>query len=201
MKATTIFTLLFCILLISPIESQAQKSKKRKREIKRYWKKEVRHAKSINHKKVAAQYPTMGWISGLWCREGEDEPSLSFEVEGKNKIRKTTRGYTATSHRDVFIPDNILFLEGKTLGKPVVINNESFIDLWSFPKGTGASTYRWFYLMRIKKVSDDKFEDVNWESFTIRDPSVDYEEFYRNKSPEVSIRKNRKKPIVYVKCN
>lgn len=198
-EAVVISLLIFVLLL--PQNIWSQDSKAREREIAKYWKSELRSSKSIDHKKVADQNNYIGWLSGLWCKKGEKDAYISYEVKGLDNIKVVTEGYTAQAHKVVFQPESFLYSEAKFFDKPIMIENESFYDLWYYPVGTGASKTRWFYLERIYKTSENSFEIVYRTSFTIRDPSVKFEEFLKEESPKVASTKHWKSPKLFVKCN
>lgn len=186
--------LLFVLVISgSPLaEAQAQeyvsekKKKQRKREIEKFWKNEVRIARSKDHKSIALQYPEIGWLSGLWCKEGEKESYKHIEVLGDKKLRIATRGYTGVSINEV------------------LILNWRYLDLWNFPeKHRGTKGTNWIYFsrfMRVKKGVDDKHAVVYATSFTVNDPDLDFENFKKEKSQEIIFAHFWEKSKYYSKC-
>ncbi|MEL6676999.1 MAG: hypothetical protein AAFR61_32625 [Bacteroidota bacterium] len=191
-----------CLFLVTgSLLLSAQTSKEREKAKKQYWKKELRQNKSINHQKVRQQYPEMGWLSGLWCREGESDPSRSLEMEGPRQVRVTTRGFTATAHKTIHKPEAYLFFKQvKVLDKPVMIENKSHYDLWYAPKGAINTGPRYVYVERIRKISDTQYAVVYRKNYTLRDRSVKLKDFFREESPKLAQSEYFKEPKVYTKC-
>lgn len=193
--------LLFFLALCSGILN-AQDSKKRKKEKEQYWKQSLKQARKTDHDAVKLKYPDIGWLSGLWCNEGSNEPYQHFHIEGPRKMAIVTKGYTATAHKVAYFPESFIFMEGvEMFDKAVMVGNESYWDLWYYPVGTGATSTRYFYVDRIEKRSDDEYAVVYRKSYTIRDKSISFESFYQAESPQIASSKHFKKPIIYQKCN
>ena len=192
--------LLLSAIFALPITLNAQDSKSRTKEKKKYWQSAIKRSKSIDHKKVQATYPENGWLSGLWCKEGESEPYRFIEVKGNADISVITRGYTATADKVVHKPDKFLYSGVEFLDKPVMVGNESHYDLWYYPEGTGATMSRYVYVERISKISQDKYKVVYRGSYTVNRNTFVPEKFMQKQSEKISSVKHYKEPKVYIRC-
>ena len=199
------YILLLIMVLSLPTELLGQdtsaKTKARKKEIEKFWKKEKKLAKSINHSAVQSKYPEIGWLSGLWCKEGDEDPYRHYEVLAQWEIRLGTRGFTAPDDKkQIFQPDKLTV--GEFMGDPVVAVNESFYEFWTV-SGDGKGLYGPYWLIfmeRIQKVSDTEFIRVYAKSYTYRKAELNIEEFRKEESKKISIFKHYKKPQIYRKC-
>ena len=155
----------------------------------------------MKHDRIARQFPEIGWLSGLWCKDGESKARRHYEILGNWEVRLGTRGYTAEDNKRVFFPES--FQVGEFLEKPVVIKNESYYEFWTV-SGDGKGIYGplWYiFLERIEKISDREFKRVYAQSYTYKKKELELAAFAKEESFKINHFKHYKTPQIYRKCN